>query len=130
MKTCKIRFGVSLEAKLAEDVERIAVAMGTNRSHIVNLAVRKFLDETYHFTVPHECEGIMIISYEPERSEKIDPEIENRKEGIHSRLHIHTSEGLCIEVLHVKAHSNDILEFESSMARCGCKACKFIPCHS
>ncbi len=130
MKSSKIRFGVSLEARLAEDIERMAIAMGTNRSHIVSIAVRRFLDENHHFISPHECEGIVIISYEPEKSEEIDPEIENRKESIRSRLHLHTSEGLCIEVLYVKAHSNDILELESSMTRCGCKAFKFIPCHS
>ncbi|PLJ77814.1 CopG family ribbon-helix-helix protein [Infirmifilum sp. SLHALR2] len=130
MKRCKVRFGVSLESDLASDVERLANVMGTNRSHIVNMAVRSFLDEKFHFTAPHECEGVLIISYEPRRGSLIDSEIERRKEAIRSRLHLHTTEGLCTDVLYVKAYSDEIVGLESSMNRCGCKVCRFIPLHS
>ncbi|MEZ0346648.1 MAG: ribbon-helix-helix protein, CopG family [Infirmifilum sp.] len=126
----KARFGISLDAKLAEEVDRIAKATDTNRSYIINLAVQDFINEKFHFLSPHECEGVMILNYGPITHEKIQSSLEEWKNVIVSRHHFHSSEGKCVEILYVKAHSREILELEGTLQRCGCRTCKFFPCHS
>lgn len=126
----KARFGVSLDANLAEEVDKIVKATDTNRSQIVSLAVQEFITQRFHFLTPHPCEGIMIITYEPPVSDKIDNTLEQKKDTILSRLHLHSSEGYCVEVLYVKAPSEQVLNLESNIQKCGCKTCRFIPCHT
>ncbi|MGB9785662.1 MAG: CopG family ribbon-helix-helix protein [Infirmifilum uzonense] len=126
----KARFGVSIDEKLAQEVEKLVQATETNRSHIVNLALREFLNGKFHFMTPHTCEGVLILSYEPQMSDKIDRTLEDNKDMILSILHIHSSEGKCIEVIYTRAQSERILELENGLQKSGCKTCKFVPCHS
>lgn len=130
MKNTKQRFGISLDSELTEEVEKLAAATGTTRSSIVGIAVREFLSERFHFAKTHECEGVFVVRYEPSVGSPVERALEERKAIAVSRLHVHATDGHCVEILYVRASSKQIIELENSLMKCGCKMCKFVPCHS
>jgi len=66
--TRRVRFGVSLERNVYEEITRLSQALGVDRSRLVSMAAREFLSERLHFAKQHECEGVLVASYPSERN--------------------------------------------------------------
>ncbi|MEM1772340.1 MAG: CopG family transcriptional regulator [Desulfurococcaceae archaeon] len=62
MTSSKKRFGVSIPAYVADQLELIANSMGADRSSIVTKALEEYLHEDLHRDVEHNCSG-MIVYY-------------------------------------------------------------------
>lgn len=99
----KRRFGVSIPSDLADDLEKLAKALGTDRSSIVRDALREYIHDHMHYLVPHECSGVMILmgNIDHERLHRV---IEEFRDIIHSYNHTHVA-GICIEILIVSGPS-------------------------
>ncbi|ABL77534.1 CopG family ribbon-helix-helix protein [Thermofilum pendens] len=124
----KRRVGVSLDGDVFEELERVAKAFNTDRSHIVNMAAREYLLEKFHYAKPHSCEGVMIISYDPARGQEVAEAIEESKSLVVSRSHFHTGDGCCLEILYLKGDSEEIWLLEKRVSHL-CDVCRFVPSH-
>uniref|UniRef100_A0A7J3X8C3 Ribbon-helix-helix domain-containing protein n=2 Tax=Thermofilum pendens TaxID=2269 RepID=A0A7J3X8C3_THEPE len=128
MPAKKVRFGVSLDKDKAEELTRLAEALGGDRSSLISMAVEEFLEERFHLLPQHSCEGVLVVSYSPEQEEKVFRVAEEFKDCILGKLHVHSSTGLCVEVIYVRASSLRIAELHSKMRKTRCR-CRFVPSH-
>jgi len=124
----KVRFGVSLEKDKAETLTKLAEALGGDRSSLISMAIEEFLEERFHLLPQHFCEGVLVVSYPPEQEEKVFRVAEEFKDCILGKLHVHSSTGLCVEIIYVRASSLRIAELHSRIRRTRCK-CRFVPSH-
>lgn len=60
MTSGKKRFGVSIPADVANQLELVANTMGSDRSSIVAKALEEYLHEDLHKDTEHVCSGIII----------------------------------------------------------------------
>jgi len=119
---------VSLEQDKAETLTKLAEALGGDRSSLISMAVEEFLEEKFHLLPPHPCEGVLIVSYPPDREERVFKAAEEYKDYIVGKLHVHNAAGLCVEIIYVRADSSRIAELHSKMRMNRCK-CRFVPSH-
>jgi len=131
-QAAKAKFGVSVEKKVADELSALAQALGTDRSSLVNEALREFLHDRVHVLRPHRCEGVMIVIYEKHAAGRVAPLLEEHRGLIKSRMHVHDEAGRCVETLYLRGESEEIVELERRLRDCGVVACRYIagPPHS
>lgn len=108
----KVRFGVSIQRDLAEQLTVLAKALGIDRSTLVNEALREFLHDRVHVLRPHTCEGVLIVIYDPEISGEVSRIFEKFENIIVVRAHVHDSERMCVEIMYLRGPSPEILNLE------------------
>ncbi|RLE61164.1 MAG: CopG family transcriptional regulator [Thermoprotei archaeon] len=108
----KVRFGVSIQRDLAEQLTMLAKALGTDRSTLVNEALREFLHDRVHVLRPHACEGVLVVIYGPEISGEVSRVLERFEGIIVARTHIHDSERKCVEIIYLRGPSQKIISLE------------------
>jgi len=121
----KRRFGVSLEHDVFSELERVAKAMGVDRSRVVSMATREYLAERFHFAREHMCEGVLVACYAAEVKREMDEFLEKCSLVV-SRSHFHAQNGCCVEVLYVRGPSDSLWSLQATMSRI-CRSCRYIP---
>ncbi len=121
------RFGVSLDASLADRLDSIASALRVDRSSLVERAVRNLVDDYRHFLESHDCWGLLVLLNTEGMRGTVYSLIEKYRDIVVSASHVHGGEG-CVEVLAVKGPSDRIRELHEELERTGCSI-RFIPLH-
>lgn len=124
--TRRVRFGVSLEKEVYEEITRLSQALGTDRSRIVSMAAREFLSGKLHFAKQHECEGVLVTSYTSNRKVEVDEILERSGSLVVGRSHFHSKEGRCIEILYLRGPSDSVWDLQAEISRV-CRECRYVP---
>ncbi len=109
----KRRFGVSINSNIATALDEIAKNLGSDRSRLVEEAIKSYIEEYKHFTKKHICRGIFIVcskNGEP----KIDEIFEDYRDVIISHSHHHVA-GECILTVIVYGNSERITELHKKL---------------
>lgn len=122
----RVRFGVSLETDVYEEITRLSRALGTDRSRIVSMAAREFLSGKLHFAKQHECEGVLVASYQSGEKREVDEILERNGTLIVSRSHFHSKSGCCIEILYLRGPSDSLWSLQAEISR-ACRECRYVP---
>ncbi|MEM4865410.1 MAG: ribbon-helix-helix protein, CopG family [Acidilobaceae archaeon] len=104
----KKRFGISIEAKLAERLDKLCSRLGLNRSKVVEQAVARFLNNVEHYLESHYCISLFVVSCSEEAT-GLRELVEKHSEKVILDVHNH-SEGYCRVVLVIESESEKILE--------------------
>lgn len=59
--TSKKRFGISVPAGIATELESIATKDGVDRSRLVSIALSEYLHREKHVSKEHKCSGVLIV---------------------------------------------------------------------
>ncbi len=120
----KKRFGISIDSELLESVDRIARALNTTRSAIVEEAIRAFVADHEHLAYRHTCCGIILV--EGGASTEVARVVEAFRDVVVNYMHLHAGCN-CIELLLVYGDSSRIAELESVLVRELRCATRFVP---
>ncbi|RLE93116.1 MAG: CopG family transcriptional regulator [Thermoprotei archaeon] len=120
----KRRFGVSIPKDLADRLDLLAKALETDRSSLIEAAVREYIHDHMHYLVPHDCTGIMVL-YGACRKEDWFDIIDRYMDIVVSYNHIHRK-NICIEVLIVSGPSKKIASLHKELVESGIKA-RYLP---
>lgn len=113
----KVRFGVSVDKNIAEQLNLLAKTLGTDRSTLVNEALREFLHDRVHVLSPHLCEGVLVTIYGHEVSSEISRILEDFEDIVVARTHIHDSNKNCVEIVYLRGSSKDIISLERKLRK-------------
>ncbi len=117
----KKRFGVSLPVELAEDLDRLAEELDSDRSSIIAEALRTYIHDHLYYIHRHKCLGILVsIRNKDSRLKPSINYIEKYSDIIKNYNHIHI-DNLCIEILIVHGGSDRIARLHSILK-------KYTPC--
>ena len=119
----KRRFGVSLDSELLDAIDRVAKALNTTRSAVVEEAVRAFIADYEHLTRRHECCGLIIVEGVDEGIRGV---VERFRDVVMNHMHLHAGCN-CFDVLLVYGDSGRIAELESVLVRELRCATRFVP---
>lgn len=103
----KKRFGVSVPAELACELNNIAEAMGVDRSKIVSRALRSYIKGLRHYGRAHECVSVLVATG---LEGKVDLEKFTKLVCGYSRFQ---ANGSSIEVMVLKGDPAEIVSFYS-----------------
>jgi len=117
------RFGVSVDEGLAARLDSLARTLGTDRSSLVEEALRAFLSDLDHMEEAHACRGVIVA--ECDGAGRVP--VEQYREVVSSHIHAHVRGG-CIELLVVEGSSDTIRDLYSRLLENGCKA-RYVPLH-
>jgi len=121
----KRRFGISIPEALAKDLDRLAEAFSTDRSRLVDQAIRAFVQEHRHHLAPHECLGLFVVVALSGRSRMVDL-LEDFRDVIQGYNHLH-ARGYCIEIVVVSGHSERIKALHTALLEAeGCSV-RYVP---
>ena len=121
----KKRFGVSVPESLAEDLDRLAEALGADRSSLVKEAIRAFVQEHKHHLVPHECTGVLILVVLPGCS-GTPSLLREFGDVVQGYSHFHTR-GLCIEVVLVSGPSARVKALHAALMKLPGYTVRYVP---
>jgi len=121
----KRRFGISIPEKLAQNLDKLAEKLNSNRSEIVHQALKEYIHDHLHYLVPHECRGVIIILGEKEHG-KLFNVIEEYHAIICNYNHTHAEEH-CISTLIVSGPSNKIAELHKKLREIPGVKVRYIP---
>lgn len=124
--TGRVRFGVSLEKEVYEEITRLSRALGTDRSRIVSMATREFLSGKLHFAKQHECEGVLVASYLSDKKGEVDEILERSGSLVVGRSHFHSKGGCCVEILYLRGPSDSVWGLQAEISRL-CRECRYVP---
>ena len=111
----KRRFGVSLPADIADDLDELARLVGSDRSSIVAEALKQFIHDHLHYMVRHKCMGI-IVSVKSRESYSKSSLIDEFENIVKNYIHYHM-EGLCIEIFFVMGDSEEIVKLHNKLRK-------------
>lgn len=110
----KKRFGISIPKNLYDELNKLSQELETNRSDLVEQAVKTFINDYKHYLTPHNCVGVMIVSCQDETEAK---DIMDKFQDI-AKTYIHTHENnICIELLFVSGPSEKIALLQKSLEK-------------
>lgn len=101
----KRRFGIAIDAALADRLDAIAKSMSIDRSKLVEKALSEFIEEHSHNIQRHKCCGVIVA--EIENCGNVNKTIEFYKDIIVSYMHNHV-EKRCICLFIVSGDSKRI----------------------
>ena len=120
----KKRFGISIPDDLYNNLNELSKQLDTNRSDLVEQAVKTFINDYKHYLTPHNCIGVMIISCKDETAAK---EAIDKFQDV-AKTYIHTHENnVCIELLFVSGPSAKIAELQKSLEKEGKCQPRYVP---
>jgi CopG family nickel-responsive transcriptional regulator len=120
----KKRFGVSIPVEVAEDLDKLAGKLGTDRSSLVVEALKTFLHDNLYILKEHVCTGILVSSNVG--GEVIPGEIIEKYRGIIKAYNHYHVGNLCIVTIIVSGPSEKILGLASELSSRGCRV-RYIP---
>ena len=110
----KRRFGISIPGELADRIDQLASKLDIDRSTLITEVLREFMHDRIHILKPHYCKGALIIVSKERHASSLSEIYEEYQEIIKARMHCH-ADGECIDLLFIKAHSSEILEFKRKL---------------
>jgi CopG family nickel-responsive transcriptional regulator len=122
----KRRFGISIDERLAQNLDLLATRLNTTRSSLVERALEEFIHDRLHIIVPHECEGVLIVKHSDELAGKVSSIVEKYNDIALLGLHFHTGDGRCVRILHVRGNSTRITEFERKLREAGAEMTRYL----
>jgi CopG family nickel-responsive transcriptional regulator len=123
----KRRFGVSMDSSVADSLDRLADALGTDRSSLIERAVRLLLENYQHYLTKHECWGLLVLAGDEMPRSRVFQVIEEYRDIVVNSNHIHSSRG-CAEVIAVHGESDRVRELHRRLEELRCNV-RFIPLH-
>lgn len=118
------RFGVSVSESVAEWLDKLAKALGVDRSRLVEEALSEYL-HGYEYLYRHRCRGV-IVAASREAAEEFARVVEEYRDVVRSSSHHHLG-GLCVEVLVVEGESPRVAGLYSALQRIkGCSV-RYVP---
>ena len=120
----KKRFGVSIASSIAEKLDRLAAMLNTDRSKLVEEALREYLHDQIYLLESHECTGLLIV-LKRGKDASIAEAIEEYRDIISAYNHIHVADK-CIETIIVSGNSARILSLKRRLMDIGCMV-RYIP---
>ncbi len=125
-KSRKRRFGVSVPADLAGDLDRLAEMLGVDRSRLVEQALRSHVHDYLYLLVPHSCMGILVVTRTPGASmEEFFRVVAEYRDVIRIYSHLHVEEA-CVETMIVSGSSERIRGLYRRLEEVGYHA-RYIP---
>jgi len=120
----KKRFGISIPDDLYDYLNKLSEQLETNRSDLVEQAVKTFIDDYKHYLIPHTCTGVMIVSCKDEKAlKKIIDEFQDI-----AKTYIHTHENnVCIELMFVSGPSEKIALLQKNLQKDGKCNPRYVP---
>jgi len=124
----KRRFGISLREDLAKRLDAICSAMNVSRSSFIQDAIEFGIRAHLHYTVEHNCEGVMIaIWHSSDRSSaEMEKVLEKYKNLVSFNTHLH-SQDKCVLIVALKGLSNTIAKLHTELKRAGSASVMYIP---
>jgi CopG family nickel-responsive transcriptional regulator len=119
----KKRFGVSIDAELAEEINNLSQVLRVDRSKVIEEAVRSFLEDHRHLILPHECSGaIAALCNDLSQVSEI---VKAYRSVIVSHFHMHIKDR-CIDLIVVNGNSHTIGELYGELKNIGCRV-RYLP---
>ncbi len=111
----KRRFGVSIPADIADDLDELARLTGSDRSSLVAEALRQFIHDHLHYMVKHKCMGVL-ISVKTRTVHSKGSLIDEFEDIVKNYIHHHMG-NLCIEIFFVMGDSEKIVELHNRLRK-------------
>ncbi len=102
----------------------MAKKLGTDRSRLVEQALRSFILDHAHYFYPHTCRGVLIVYREGGGFGVIEA-LEEFRDIVKSYSHHHV-DGFCLEMIVVSGSSSRVSELHRRLAEVGCRV-RYIP---
>ncbi|MEB3860444.1 MAG: ribbon-helix-helix domain-containing protein [Desulfurococcales archaeon] len=116
----KRRFGVSLSEEIASWLDKVSRALSTDRSSLVERAVKAMLDDYEHLLSSHECSGVLLIACKREPHRGFARVIEGYRDITTAHIHAHLEED-CIDLVIVSGPSEKIMKLHEEIESSECK---------
>ena len=116
----KRRFGVSLSEELASWLDRVSKALSTDRSSLVERAVKAMIDDYEHLLKSHACNGVILVACKDEPHRGVTRVIEGYRDIATAHIHAHLEEG-CIDLVIVSGSSERIMKLHEAIESSNCK---------
>lgn len=113
----KRRFGVALPEELAEALDELAGASGSDRSSLVGKAVSMLINYGRHQTPLHDCGGVFVVSGLSDESE-LSKLIDEYHNIIVSYNHVRLRKG-CVTLIVVSGLSQDVERLQAQLLKMG-----------
>ncbi len=112
----KKRFGISISSDIATALDEIAKDIGLDRSHLIEEAIRSYIEEYKHLMEKHICRGILIVHVKSGESmmNRVFEIFEDYKDIIVSHSHHHVA-GECILTVIVYGDSKRVSELHRKL---------------
>ncbi len=111
----KRRFGVSIPADIADDLDELARLTGSDRSSLVAEALRQFIHDHLHYMVKHKCMGVL-ISVKTRTVHGKGSLIDEFEDIVKNYIHHHMG-NLCIEIFFVMGDSEKIVKLHNRLRK-------------
>ena len=111
----KRRFGVSIPADIADDLDELARLTGSDRSSLVAEALRQFIHDHLHYMVKHKCMGVL-ISVKTRTVHSRGSLIDEFEDIVKNYIHHHMG-NLCIEIFFVMGDSEKIVKLHNRLRK-------------
>jgi CopG family nickel-responsive transcriptional regulator len=124
----KRRFGISLNENIAEKLDAICSVLNISRSAFVEDSIEFGVKAHMHYTVDHECEGILVAIW-PSSSESastIERAIELRKSVVKFDTHLHSNNN-CVLIASLKGSSKKIAALHTELKKVRNSAVIYVP---
>jgi len=119
------RFGVSIPADLADDLDELSRIMNIDRSKIVANALRDYIHDNLHALQSHVCRGVLVVVHDSDNN--VPALLEVYKDIIKHVTHTHIA-STCVDTLIVDGSSDRIIELKGKLMACSCvRQVKYLP---
>jgi len=125
MKERKVRFGVSVPEKLTEKLNKLALALGFDRSKVVTDALQEYLQAHKHYIVEHYCRGILVVV---DASKHLDILSTLSKYSDIVKFYNHANLGdVCVDMILVAGKSSKITELHRTLEEAHKLTVRYVP---
>ncbi len=121
----KRRFGVSISEELARSLDELASALSTDRSSLVREALQEYLKDRCHLTVPHHCNGLLVVLGDPDRR-RLQEIVSEHHDLICGYSHLHVGD-TCVDVIAVSGPSARIASLHRELMKLPSTRIRYIP---
>lgn len=119
------RFGISIPAKLADELDELSRIMSVDRSKIIADALRDYVHENLYALRPHKCMGILVVVHEG--NSDVPTLLEAYKDIVRHTVHTHIAT-TCVDTLLVDGSSDRVVELKGKLMSCPCvRQVRYLP---
>ncbi len=105
-------------------LDTLAKKLGTDRSRLIEQALRSFILDHAHYFYPHRCRGVLIVYRENKGIDVIEA-LEEFRDIVSSYSHHHV-DGFCLEMIVVSGNSSRVSKLHRRLAEVGCRV-RYVP---
>lgn len=123
----KKRFGVSIDSTLYSKLDALAKKLGTERSTVVEEAIKNYINDLDHLSREHHCCGLLIVE-DPDIM-AVEHILANYKDVILNYTHHHVG-GRCICTIMVYGSASTVAKLYSQLSKVKSVNKRYIPLHN